>query len=80
MTIFIKNIGGGGEVFSMPALGTEVIRQIKANIRDRTGIPIELQQIIFAGAMLQDSATLAECNIMVRWQYAMADCFRFPLW
>ena len=65
-TIFVKNIGGGGEVLSVPALGSDTIGQIKAIVCDRTGIPVELQQIIFAGGMLQDAASLSECEVTVR--------------
>ena len=61
--IFVKNIGGSNEVFCIPALGSDTIGQIKAILRDRTGIPVERQQIIFAGGMLQDSASLSDCKV-----------------
>ena len=66
ITIFVKNIGGGGEVLSVPALISDTIGQVKAIVCDRTGVPVELQQVIFAGGVLQDTASLSECNVTVR--------------
>ena len=49
--------------------GNERVNDIKANIQDKTGVPHDHQQLMFAGKELQDSKTLDEYHFNTsRWQ------------
>ena len=62
-TVYVKN-AVGGETLTVPAAGSDPIGNVKAHIREQTGIPAVLQQLVFAGALLQDSRSLVECNVV----------------
>ena len=59
--IFIETLTG--KKFSLDVKPSETIKNIKAKIQDREGIPAEKQKLVFAGRILEDNTTLADYNI-----------------
>ena len=42
---------------------SDTINEIKIQIRERLGIPIEYQKIVFQGNLLDDDKTVKDCNM-----------------
>ena len=61
LQIFIKTLTGKEIVLTVAPSFT--IQKLKCEIQDREEIPSDQQRIIFAGAQLEDSRTLASYNI-----------------
>ena len=60
--IFIKT--PTDKVITLDAVASDTIGNIKAIIQDKAQIPIDQQQLVFAGTILQDETTLSDCNIL----------------
>ena len=61
MHIFVKNLFGKTIVFKVEAF--DEIKRVKAKIKQKQGIPLERQNLIFQGEKLQDGMTLNDYRI-----------------
>ena len=60
--IFIKT--PTDKVITLEVDASDTTGNIKAKIQDKTQIPIDQQQLMFAGTLLQDVTRLSDCNIL----------------
>lgn len=63
MQIFIK-ISGNEQVITLEVEPSDSIENIKQKISDKTGYPIEILTLVFAGKELEDGRTLADYLII----------------
>ena len=63
MQIFVKTVEG--QSFVLDVQLSDTINHVKNKIRDKKGIPIDFQRLIFAGKQLQGEQTLAELKIQM---------------
>ena len=61
MQIFVKTLTGN--TITITTDKTENIKQIKEKLRDKEGIPVDQQRLIFAGKQLEDDKQLQDYNI-----------------
>ena len=61
LQLFIKTLTGKEIVLTVDP--TLTIQKLKCEIQDKEGVPSDQQRLIFAGAQLEDSRTLASYNI-----------------
>ena len=62
MQIFVKTLTGN--TITITTDKTESVKQIKEKLRDKEGIPVDQQRLIFAGKQLEDDRQLQDYNIM----------------
>lgn len=62
MQIYILMVHSG-QTFALEVEASNTTKNVKVKIQERTGIPLDQQQVNFAGKELNDQATISSYNI-----------------
>lgn len=61
MQIFVKDLNNTTHTIDTDP--TETVDQVKQKVKDKTGIPVAEQRLIYASKEMEDERTLADYNI-----------------
>ncbi len=59
--IFVKTLTG--KTIALDVTGESTIASLKETLKDKEGVPVDQQRLIFAGKQLEDVHKLSEYNI-----------------
>ena len=76
--IFVNDLGG--ETIILVVYPSDTVEMVKAKIQDSKDIPLDKQQLIFAGETLKDGCTLSEYNIIIGSTLTLALPLNHALW